>query len=60
MAANKLPIKLTDEQPNQIRQATGRSITELNLDVAATGQLTEADLGQVAGESIQFGARDKD
>jgi hypothetical protein len=60
MAASKLTIKLADEQQTQIKNATGRSITELNLDVAATGQLTEDDLGQVAGGSIQFGGRTKD
>ena len=49
MAGNKLTIKLTDDQQSQIRKATGRSITELNIDVAATGQLSEADLQRMAG-----------
>lgn len=49
MAANKLTIKLTDDQQNQIKKATGRSITELNIDLAATGNLSEEELGQVAG-----------
>ncbi|MGA2986122.1 MAG: hypothetical protein ABSG32_20140 [Terriglobia bacterium] len=49
MAGNKLTIKLTDDQQNQIKSATGRSITELNIDLAATGQLTEKDLENVAG-----------
>ena len=49
MAGNKLTIKLTDDQQNQIKTATGRSITELNIDVAATGHLTEKDLDQIAG-----------
>jgi hypothetical protein len=49
MAANKLTIKLTDAQQDQIKQATGRSITELNIDVAATGALSEKDLDRVAG-----------
>jgi hypothetical protein len=49
MAGNKLTIKLTDDQQNQIKNATGRSITELNIDVAAAGHLTEKDLDQIAG-----------
>ena len=35
MAGNKLTIKLTDDQQNQIRKATGSIIKELNIDVAA-------------------------
>ena len=49
MAGNKLTIKLTDEQQKQIRDATGKSIAELNLDLASTGHLTEGELDQVAG-----------
>jgi len=49
MAGNKLTIKLTDDQQNQIKTATGRSITELNIDLAAASHLTEKDLDQVAG-----------
>ncbi|MGA2987762.1 MAG: hypothetical protein ABSG32_28570 [Terriglobia bacterium] len=49
MAGNKLTIKLTDDQQSQIRIATGRSIRELNIDVAAVRQLTENELDQVAG-----------
>ena len=49
MAGNKLTIKLTDDQQNQIRKATGRSITELSIDVAATQALNDKDLDQVAG-----------
>ena len=52
MAGNKLTIKLTGDQQSQIRKATGRSITELNIDVAATGHLTEKDLDQIAGGVI--------
>ena len=44
MAGNKITIRLTDDQQNQIKNATGRSITEVNIDVAATGRLTEKDL----------------
>ena len=49
MASNKLTIKLTDDQQNQIRDATGRRITELNIDLAATGNLSEKDLENVTG-----------
>jgi len=49
MAGKKLTIKLTDDQQNQIKKATGRSITELNIDLTATGNLTEKDLEDVAG-----------
>ena len=46
---NKVTIKLTNDQQKQIKDATGRSITELNLDLAGTGNLTEKELGQVSG-----------
>ncbi len=51
MAGNKLTIKLTDEQQKQIKSATGKSISELMIDVAATGDLTKGDLDKVAGGS---------
>ena len=49
MAGNKLTIKLTDAQQDQIQKATGRRITELNIDVAATSALSNEDLDRVAG-----------
>ena len=49
MAANKLTIKLTDDQQDQIKKATGRSITELNIDIAATGDLSKNALDNVTG-----------
>ncbi len=49
MAENKLTITLTDDQQSQIKNATGESITELNIDLDSTGHLTEVDLEQVAG-----------
>lgn len=49
MAGNKLTIKLTDDQQNQIKSATGKSITELNIDLAAAGLLSPKDLENVAG-----------
>ena len=53
MAGNKLTIKLTDEQQKQIRDATGRSITELNIDLASTGALSEKELADVAGGAVR-------
>ena len=49
MAGDKLTIKLTDDQQTQIKNATGKSVTELNINVAATGNLAETDLDQVCG-----------
>ena len=53
MAGNTLTIKLTADQQNQIREAIGRSISELhlNLNLAAAGELTQADLDQVSAGS---------
>ena len=53
MAGNKLTIQLTDDQQNQINNATGRSITELNIDLAATGHLTDQELEQAAGGAVR-------
>lgn len=49
MAGNKLTIKLTEDQQNQIKASTGHNIKELNIDVAPAGQLSEQALDQVAG-----------
>ena len=49
MIGKKLTIKLTDDQQKQIKSATGKSITELSIDFASAGHLTEKDLEQVAG-----------
>ncbi len=51
MAGNILTITLTEDQQKQIRQATGKTVTELNIDLAATGHLSQKDLDQVAGGS---------
>jgi hypothetical protein len=55
MAGDKLTIKLTEEQQNQIKAATGKSITELNINVAATGTLTDQDLDQLSGGRVRRG-----
>jgi len=48
-------IKLTDDQQKQIREATGKSVTELDI-----GGLTEQDLDKVVGGvsvlSFSFGS----
>jgi hypothetical protein len=49
MTGNKLTIKLTGEQQKQILDATGKAIAELNIDLGATGGLSEGELDQVAG-----------
>ncbi|HVN79148.1 MAG TPA: hypothetical protein VMW38_09130 [Terriglobia bacterium] len=49
MAGNILTIALTEEQQKQVKAATGKSITELNIDLASTGHLSEKELSQVAG-----------
>jgi hypothetical protein len=52
----KTTIQLTSEQQKQIKDATGKTITELYMSVVPQGELSESDLGQVQGgaESISF------
>jgi len=49
MAGKKLTITLTEDQQKQIKDATARSIKELNIDVAAAGELNEKDLDDLSG-----------
>jgi hypothetical protein len=49
---NKLTVPLTLEQQQLIKNATGKSITELHLAIPTEGQLTEAQLGEVQGGAI--------
>lgn len=49
MAGKKLTINLTPEQQKQIKDATGKSIKELNIDISSTGDLTEKDLERLSG-----------
>lgn len=51
MANKTLTIKLTENQQKQIKEATGKDISELTLDLAATGNVTEKSPGQ-AGDRI--------
>ncbi len=54
MAGYKLTIKLTADQQKQIKDATGKSITELNVNIASTGQLSDVELGQVSAGKTSF------
>jgi hypothetical protein len=49
MAENILKIKLTDDQQKQIKNATGKNLTELNIDIGSTGDLSLKDLDQLSG-----------
>jgi hypothetical protein len=49
MAGSKLTIKLTNEQQTQIKTATGKSITELNINIGQTENLTDKELDNAAG-----------
>jgi hypothetical protein len=49
MAGKKLTISLTPEQQKQIKDATGKSIKELNIDVSTTGELSQNDLEGLSG-----------
>jgi len=49
MSGNRLTISLTDDQQKQIREATGKSITELNSVLGSTGELTEKELELAVG-----------
>ena len=37
MANKNLTLKLTSDQQRQIREATGKDILELNIDIASKG-----------------------
>ena len=47
MANKNLKLKLTSDQQMQIKEATGRDISEINIEVASLGQLAENDLDRV-------------
>jgi hypothetical protein len=53
MAGNKLTLKLTGDQQKQIKDATGKSISELNISLAGAGSgLSNEDLDKVAGGAV--------
>jgi hypothetical protein len=49
MAGKKLTINLTPEQQKQIKDATGKSIKELNIDTSSTDALSDKDLEGLSG-----------
>ena len=52
MAANILTITLTPDQQKQIKDATGRSVSELRFDLTTKGSLSETELDKVAGGAV--------
>jgi hypothetical protein len=48
MANKSLTLKLTSDQRRQIKEATGKDVSEVNIEVGSTDQLTEKDLDRVA------------
>ena len=49
MANKNLKLKLTDDQQRQIRETTGKDVSELNIEIASTGQVSQEDLEKIAG-----------
>ena len=48
MPEKKLAIKLTGDQQRQVKDATGKDLSELHIDLTATGNLSEKELERVA------------
>ena len=53
MANKNLTLKLTANQQKQIKEATGKDVSEIRLKLAATGQLSEKDLEQVSAGMLR-------
>jgi hypothetical protein len=53
MANKNLTLKLTAHQQKQIKEATGKDVSEISLKLAATGQLSENDLEKVAAGMVR-------
>jgi hypothetical protein len=49
MKSHTVTINLTHEQQKQLKEATGKSITELNIDLDAKSNLTVKELEQISG-----------
>ena len=49
MAGNTLKIALTAEQRKQIKDATGKAISELNITIPGTDEMSLEALAGVAG-----------
>jgi len=48
MANKRITLKLTNDQKRQIREATGKDISEVNIALSSPDQLSEKDLERVA------------
>jgi hypothetical protein len=57
MAGKKLTMTLTNDQQKKIREATGKSLSELTIDLAALDHLGDEDLDRVVGGVLK---RDSD
>jgi hypothetical protein len=57
-AMKKMTIQLTSDQQKQIKEATGKDVSEMNLNFGEQGELNESELGLVQGglNSFSFGA----
>jgi hypothetical protein len=55
---HKVTISLTNDKQKQIKDATGKSIAKLNIDLAM-GDLTEKQLDAVSGGNSIFEWRQK-
>ena len=49
MAGKTLTITLTEDQQRQIKNATGKTVSKLHIDLDSTGGLTDKELDQVSG-----------
>jgi hypothetical protein len=58
MTADKLTVRLTNDQQKQIQEATGQKVTALNLDLMAADQLSQSALDSVSGgQQVGLGLR---
>jgi hypothetical protein len=57
MTADKLTVRLTDDQQKQIQEATGKKVTVPNIDLMAADQLPQSDLDSVSGGAVGLGMR---
>jgi hypothetical protein len=47
--AKNFTLKLTADQQKQIKASTGKSVSELKIDLSSSGRLSDIDLDQVVG-----------
>lgn len=56
MTIDKLTLRLTDDQQEQIQEATGEKVTALNINLMPAEQLSQSDLDSVSG-GVGLGVR---